>query len=352
MITPKCHTADWIHTQREHLRATDPLILEKAIFALTLLERLCTTDLEFVFKGGTALLLHLPAPRRLSIDIDITCQLPKLRLEAVFEKMIGQTPFTHWAEHVRGERGLPGRNHYKFHYHSPTQNQDLHILLDVVTEANHLAHLESRPINTSFLEVTEPQMVSTPRLEALLGDKLTAFAPHTVGVPLTARFSQQVIKQLHDIAQLYDHARDLSALAEDNRNSFAAESGYASEFNGSYHDYLDDVINTAYRICALDLRGAPKDRPEEERLLRTGIRQLSSHLIGERFSLPHAKLAAAKAGHLASSLRSGNLPEALPRFKAESIAELKTAQLSEPYQVLNRLKGSLPEVFFHWSHCP
>lgn len=348
MIAPKCHTADWVHAQREHLRATDPIILEKAIFALTLLERLCTTDLEFVFKGGTALLLHLPAPRRPSTDIDITCQVPKDELESLFDGMIAKTPFTRWDEHVRGERGLPGRKHYKFHYPSPTQNQEVHILLDVVTEANHLTHLEHRPINTSFLEVAEPQMVRTPRLEALLGDKLTAFAPHTVGVPLTDRFSQQVIKQLHDIAQLYDHARDLTALAEDNRNSFTAESSYTSIFNGSYEDYLDDVIDTAHRICALDLKGAPTDRPAEDQLLRTGIRQLSNHLIGEKFSLPQAKLSAAKAAHLAVILRSGELPASLPQYSPESITELRTARLPEPYQVLNRLKGSLPEVFFHW----
>jgi hypothetical protein len=47
----------------------------------------------------------------------------------------------------------------------------------------------------------------------------TAFAPATIGVPLAAQFSQQVIKQLFDIAQLYDHARELSVLAEDNQKA-------------------------------------------------------------------------------------------------------------------------------------
>jgi len=41
--------------------------------------------------------------------------------------------------------------------------------------------------------------------KSLLGDKLTAFAAHTIGVPLTEQFSQQVIKQLLDIAQLSNH---------------------------------------------------------------------------------------------------------------------------------------------------
>ena len=66
MISPSCHTVDWIESQRAGFGTADPIILEKAIYALTLLDLLATSDIEFVFKGGTALLLHLPRPNRLS----------------------------------------------------------------------------------------------------------------------------------------------------------------------------------------------------------------------------------------------------------------------------------------------
>lgn len=347
MISPDRHTREWIATQQLRLGMADPIILEKAVFALTLLDLLARSELDFVFKGGTALLLHLPRPNRLSIDIDIVCNESKPDLESALDELLGASPFLRWDEQTRGERGLPGRRHYRFHFLSPTQGQEMHILLDVVTEPNVLIHIVERPVNTAFLEVAKPITVKTPRLESLLGDKLTAFAPGTVGVPLTEQFSQQVIKQLFDIAQLYDHARDLSVLAEDNRNSFAAEARYRG-FAGGHSDYLDDVISSAFHICALDLKGAPKDQEEKSRLYRRGIVQLGNHLVSAPFRLPDAKIAAAKAARLAMLLKSGNLSGPLPVFDPAKVIELQEHQMEGRFACLNRLKGFAPEVFFYW----
>jgi hypothetical protein len=348
MIPQDRHTREWIATQQARLGMADPIILEKAIFALTLLDLLARTNLEFIFKGGTALLLHLPQPNRLSIDIDIVCNAAQTDFENELTALLGKSPFFRWDEQLRGERGLPGRRHYRFFYASPTQGQELHILLDIVTEPNVLQHIVERPINTIFLEIAEPASVKTPRLESLLGDKLTAFAPGTIGVPLTEQFSQQVIKQLFDIAQLYDHARDLTILAEDNLNSFLAEARYRG-YAGSHTDYLDDVILAAFKICALDLRGAPKNHEVECRLYRRGINQLGNHLVSAPFRLPDAKIAAAKAARLAMLLKTGNLSSPLPMFDAARAIEPKEDHLPEPFTCLNRLKKFAPEVFFYWA---
>lgn len=348
MIPPDRHTQEWIIAQQARLGMADPIILEKAIFALTLLDLLARTDLDFIFKGGTALLLHLPRPNRLSIDIDIVCNAPKPDFESALDDLLSASPFLRWDEQTRGERGLPGRRHYRFHFQSPTQGQEMHILLDVLTEPNVLIHIVERPVSTAFLEIAEPIAVKTPRLESLLADKLTAFAPGTIGVPLTAQFSQQVIKQLFDIAQLYDHARELSILAEDNRNSFEAEARYRG-FTGSYSDYLDDVIQSAFHLCALDLKGAPKDRGEESRLYRRGIVQLGNHLVSYPFRLPEAKVAAAKAARLAMLLKASDLSLGLPIFNPKLAIELREKQLPGPFACLNRLKSFAPEVFFYWT---
>lgn len=348
MIPPDRHTKEWIAAQQSRLGMRDPIILEKAIYALTLLDQLAQTNLDFVFKGGTALLLHLTEPNRLSIDIDIVCNAPKTDFESELDSLIGASPFLRWEEQMRGERGLPSRRHYRFHFNSPTQRQEMHILLDVVIEPNALTHIIQSPVNTSFLTITDPITVKTPSLESLLADKLTAFAPGTIGVPLSEQFSQQVIKQLFDIAQLYDHAKDLSVLAEDNRNAFQAEAGYRG-FTGTYADYLDDVILSAFHICALDLKGAPKDREEGNRLYRRGITQLSNHLVSSEFRLPEAKIAAAKAARLAMVLKTAELPLALPIFDPTLIEELREKQLPAPFTCLNRLRNFAPEVFFYWT---
>jgi hypothetical protein len=348
MISPLSHSREWIGARRADLGYPDPMILERAILALTLLDRLAGSGLDFVFKGGTALLLHLPTPARLSIDIDIVCEAPADDLPPLFDDLIAGSPFDRWDENRRGERGLPVRRHFRFHYTPLFEKRESHILLDIVTEPNVLVHLEEKPVATSFLEVESAVSVAVPRLESLLADKLTAFAPNTVGVPLTERFSQQVIKQLFDIAQLYDHATALGVLAEDNRNSFLAEARYRN-FTGTHADYLDDLIDTAFHLCSLDLKGAPANRADDAALLRRGINQLGNHLLDCRFRLPEAKLAAAKAARLAMTLKADELPATLPHFEPSVAPALAKVRLDEPRACLNRLRLFAPEVFFYWA---
>ena len=65
MISGECLTSEWQTRKREELGGCDPVLLEKTIHAFALLDALATRGLEFVFKGGTSLLLRLPRIRRL-----------------------------------------------------------------------------------------------------------------------------------------------------------------------------------------------------------------------------------------------------------------------------------------------
>jgi len=70
MIEKNTYTIDWITDLRNKLgKRIDPKLVEKMIFALTLLEQLQLNNLNFVFKGGTALLLATETPKRFSIGI-------------------------------------------------------------------------------------------------------------------------------------------------------------------------------------------------------------------------------------------------------------------------------------------
>ena len=75
MISDKSRTREWILEIRKNSRVTsDPILIEKMIFALTLLENLHATGLDFTFKGGTSLLLVTGTLTRFSIDIDIVLE--------------------------------------------------------------------------------------------------------------------------------------------------------------------------------------------------------------------------------------------------------------------------------------
>ena len=52
--------------------------------------------------------------------------------------------------------------------------------------------------------------VLVPSVECILGDKLTAFAPHTIGVPLHANKDMEIIKQFYDVLTLIDVVEDYS----------------------------------------------------------------------------------------------------------------------------------------------
>lgn len=338
-------------TQLAQELRTDPGILEKAVHALALLGHLAEAGLPFVFKGGTSLLLHLPQPRRLSIDIDIFCHATPDELDAVLARIAQRAPFTGFEEQNRGQRGLPQRRHFKFHYDSPTQGRPLHILLDVVEEAECPVDLIDKPIRTSFIEVERELMVRVPTMEALLGDKLTAFAPCTTGVPFRPANGRpcdtmQVVKQLFDVAELFGSIADLPAVARAYDAMQALENGYRG---GGFtrEQTLLDTRDACLALAMRDLRGVARN--QEADWLWDGTQRLRSHLIGGNFSLDHARVAAGKVALLCAVLRHGRLEFAPAALRYHRDVELiRPLQIAGDWQTLNRLKAANPEAFFYW----
>lgn len=90
-LARECFDKKWIREQSKsnHLGET---VLEKCLYAFELLGRLVEERLDFVFKGGTSLLLRLNHLRRISIDIDIVCNESPDKLENVLKRCV-TSPF-------------------------------------------------------------------------------------------------------------------------------------------------------------------------------------------------------------------------------------------------------------------
>ena len=71
MISENTLNLAWINTVSRKNRNVDKILIEKVIRALLLLEGLAESRLDFIFKGGTVLMLLQGSTKRLSIDIDI-----------------------------------------------------------------------------------------------------------------------------------------------------------------------------------------------------------------------------------------------------------------------------------------
>ena len=86
MISKDSLHIDWITKVSSANRKADKILVEKVIRALMLLEGLVKQNLDFVFKGGTALMLILDSPKRLSIDIDIIIEKEPKNLDETIIK--------------------------------------------------------------------------------------------------------------------------------------------------------------------------------------------------------------------------------------------------------------------------
>jgi hypothetical protein len=340
MITKYCHQEEWIQQNRKNFGNADPLIIEKVIKALTLLDSLSRQDISFIFKGGTSLLLLLPKPLRFSIDIDIIIDKHPDDMSEIFNDIIDDTIFTRWEEDQRETSSHIPKAHYKFYYNSVLSGQDeSYILLDILFDDNPYPKLISKDISHPLIDVDgKPGTVHLPDIDGIMGDKLTAFAPRTTGIPKGEGKQLEIIKQLFDIGQLFNEADDLQTIHE-SFDSFARK-----EIKYRQQDFLPtDVLTDIFHSSKiLSLRGAEDVELFEE--LQTGINRLSSFIM-QRYKIEDAILSSAKAAYLAQLLRSDK--NEIERFD-ESMNLSDVTITGAPLNKLNKVKKIQPEGFFYW----
>jgi hypothetical protein len=346
VLQEKCFTKEWLNQQREEMGRVDPGLLEKSIHALELVGLLAAKDLPFSFKGGTCMLLLLDSVRRLSIDVDIACMIPGKELEPVLKEIGDVSRFENFEPDRRDPDRLPKRSHYKFTYTSVINGKSNDILLDVMQEECLYPETITKPVATPFAIPENHYEVRIPTVECLAADKLTAFAPSTIGVKYTSYgASMKILKHCSDVGALYDLCGSMEKLHAAYEAIWPIEESYREE-SFSREQILDDTFEAARLISMLDLRGCPAT--EEVEILRTGIKQLDSHIIGSHFNLNEAKTCAAKVAWLTSTLKTANTSVSLPRYTIEELPALASVPLSGDQAPLNRLKGGAPEAYYFW----
>ena len=223
MIHPDSRTLPWIQEVAEKFKFKELQLIEKTIRAFSLLEALARSGCPFVFKGGTSLMLHLNSSKRLSIDIDIICP-PGTNIEKYLNMYAEEYGFSKIKLVERISRTEVPKKHAKFFYQVSffAGRNEEKILLDVLFEEIHYNNVITFPIVSPLVKtVGEPIMVSIPSYQDLLGDKLTAFAPHTTGIPFfkgEKNCSMEINKQLYDIASLFDITNELTITTKTFKN--------------------------------------------------------------------------------------------------------------------------------------
>jgi len=342
----------------------DPAIMEAMIFALYLLEHLKNTGLEFTFKGGTSLILLLKKPKRFSVDIDITLkpEVTKKILESHLSKIPASSAFTEMKldERRSYKDGIP-KAHYKFIYKSNISTKDKEgnlisnpereILLDVVFEEDRYPITIKKAIETEWLiQEGESVKVNMPNIDSVTGDKLTAFAPNTTGVPYGLEKEKEIMKQLFDIGSLFDDMSDIEVVKQSFLAIVRSEIEYRPEKKiESSEQVLQDIIDTSLLIAGItQLSKDEKDLALKE--IYTGINQFKHYLFEGTFGLLEAKVASSKAALIAAIILKDSQAE-IPKFDPD--LPIKDYLITNPdFNYLNkRLKFvEKGEALFYWFH--
>lgn len=303
MIDQANITNNWIKEVAGE-RSADPLLVEKVIRAFLLLEGLVKQKVNFVFKGGTALMLHFNSTKRLSIDIDIILPDKKIELADVLQSIVEQQGFSRFELQSRNAISDIEKAHYKMFYEPARDSgkSEEYVLLDILLEDVHYDKLTELPVQSPFVpQHKTPLEVTVPSKEDLLGDKLTAFAPNTTGIPYFKKGesrSMEIIKQLFDIGTLFDEVADLKVIKNTFNNFAKAELSYRDKSKLKAEDVLEDIFQTSLAICT---RGMDGEADFEE--LQNGIKRIQDFILLDKYHLIHGIAHATKAAYLATILK-------------------------------------------------
>lgn len=358
MINPKCFTHEWLNSfkSQEKHQLIQTNILEKMIYALHLIDQLKNSGLEFIFKGGTSLVFLLDEGNRFSIDVDIICNTNRHMLEDVLNEIIKKSNFISFTldEKRSYQPGVP-KAHYIFEFKTVFNTKaPAKILLDVLIDEPLYPEIEKKELKTKWIETDGTSIINMPSVDAITGDKLTAFAPNTTGIPYykgNETFSMEICKQLFDLSRLFEKVHNLETVNKSFQLHAEKEITYRkNQTNKKLNSeiVLNDLINTCLIITKRDKN---KEEPDKShfQLLQEGIRAFGSgYLMSGKFRIDDAVVAAAKVAYLAVKL----LLQDFSPIQYYSGEDIKPLYIEYPdWNFLNKLKKQPDKsAFYYWYH--
>lgn len=342
MITDKSLTADWYREINERYGNLDRNLFDKVTHAFYLLEMLAESKLPFIFKGGTSLLLILQEVKRFSIDIDIIVpeEISFDVLEEVLKDVVDKSIFTRFEEQKRHVSAIP-KAHFKLFYASPFDQSEVYVLLDILFEKNPYSHLDTLAIVCPFVYTVSPNVnVQVPGIADILGDKLTAFAPNSTGIPYNKGKTMEIIKQLFDIESLFDQLTTITGVKETFVRCALQELTYRQLSDMDYETVLDDIFSTALVIGG---RGSlEKDLFLQ---LEDGIQRIKMHIISRNYIVEEAVISASKAAYLAMLLKYDC--ETIEKF--DPLAPLPELLGTPLFKKMAKIKKFSPEAYYYFA---
>ena len=289
-----------INEMKKENPAANLQLLEKTIGALYLVENLANNGLDFIFKGGTSLVLLLNDLKRFSVDVDIITEKSSEKvLQCIKDIVQNNDLFTRYEENIR-ENSASQRmelQHFKFFFKSATDGSEKYILLDVAYEDNKYPETITKKIQNNKLKVASESVVKLPSIESILGDKLTVLATKTTGISYNSGKELELMKQLYDVDKLFNESENVIIIRDSFIGIANRELKYRKLFEVTYDDVLDDIEDFCKDIILLNQEHIEK--------INSGMKSLKNFILEKNFLIDIEVLtAASKVLYLINLIKS------------------------------------------------
>ncbi len=234
--------------------------------------------------------------------------------------------------------------HYKFQFTSQFFRVPQHVLLDVVFTESPYKNLVKKDLTKHPMIFSDTNaVVRIPTPEGLLGDKMTAISPKTMGIPLNEKRSMEFLKQIIDLGELFKIANDI----DDMRKSFINTAQQENGFRGTAYSadaVLDDIVDVAFKYSQSMLKGSDNTFSEIA-LINEGLNRVGNHL-SQKVDQRDIKVAFARIVYMVSVLKGR---EVARLAKVVDLSLTDEMILPEKYKILERLKVISLEAYFYWA---
>ncbi len=348
MITAKSFTREWIEESlmKQGIRPDNNKFsfAEKMNHALLLAELLVINGLDFIFKGGTSLILLLDTPQRFSIDIDIITEVSKTEVEKILEKICQNSFFIRFEIDERENNGIP-KIHYLLFFKPQFANStnDDKILLDIIFSKNPYPQVQEIDLAKDWIHTDMPlTKIKLPTIESITGDKLTAFAPNTTGILYGKGKHSEIIKQMFDLGLLFDKIENFEMLAIAFYQNAAQEITYR-ELPICPDKVLDDILQTCFDV--IDCFDKQESKYQE---LVQGIKSFGAWTI-RPFRKENAFEAAGKIAYMAVKIKQKDYSP-LKKFDSQNMRILDFMIGEAEFNFLNKKVKYANHALFYWYH--
>jgi hypothetical protein len=304
--------------QTKHGLFCSPHIIQQTAHALKLLEILINEGYSLVFKGGTALMLSINNPIRMSVDIDISVKgdigINPKKLMDITRGIFDKVEVYHPGDTSKFIEGLSS--------FILTSEENIKVKVDILVEENKYLNLEHRAVFHHFLipDNSPHAIVTVPSLSSQLGDKLTAFAPNTLGVPFerkedgSTNKGLEVVKQMHDVAALIKQPQINFDEAFITFQRFVQSQNAMRKTSFTTSEVLMDAFKTSLAVATHGYR--PKDWSQNwDNYLHPGVEKQCNYIL-PRYNPEEAAIEASYVAWLAKTFLEipDRLPDLLPKF--------------------------------------